>query len=221
MTRDVVTVGSDARFRDIASILETWQVSALPVVDGSHRLLGIVSETDLLHARVADTGTPQSSTSSHRASEVAASEEGFTARGLMSAPVITVTPTVGTPEAARLMDRHHVKRLPVVDRSGRLVGIVSRCDLLGALVRSDAEIRAEIEREILGEALCLDPTTIDVDVRDAVVHLTGEVDHPTLVDIAVRLCTAVDGVEKVTHNLTHPCGPEHPATTTGHGCFGE
>ncbi|MFI1583840.1 CBS domain-containing protein [Embleya sp. NPDC020630] len=218
MTRDVVTIGSGARFRDIAGVLETWQVSALPVVDDAHRLLGIVSEADLLHARVAGTGTSRTRRDWAREREASPPDEALTARGLMTAPVITVAATASTLRAARLMDRHHVKRLPVVDRSGRLVGIVSRCDLLGALVRSDAEIRTEIEREILGEALCLDPGTIEVEVHDAVVHLTGEVDHPTLVDVVVRLCAAVDGVEQVTHELTHAHGPERPFGTSTRGC---
>ncbi|MFF7250128.1 CBS domain-containing protein [Embleya sp. NPDC008237] len=127
--------------------------------------------------------TPQDSA---REREAPPPDEALTARGLMTAPAITVATTSSTLWAARLMDRHHVKRLPVVDRSGRLVGIVSRCDLLGALVRSDAEIRTEIEREVLGEARCLDPGTIEVEIRDAVVQLTGEVDHPTLVDVVTR-----------------------------------
>ncbi|MFE5332819.1 CBS domain-containing protein [Embleya sp. NPDC056575] len=201
MTRDVVTVGSGARFHDIAGVLEAWQVSALPVVDDAHRLLGIVSEADLLHAHVAGPEIPPRGRVPGRGFDMPTSDERFTARGLMTTPVITVTPTSSTRWAARLMERHRVKRLPVVDRSGRLVGIVSRGDLLGALVRSDAEIRAEIEREVLGEALCLDPGTIGVEVHDAVVHLTGDIDHPTLVDVVVRLCAAVDGVEKVTHRL--------------------
>lgn len=212
MTRDVATVGSGARFRDIAGVLETWQVGALPVVDDAHRVLGIVSEADLLHARVAGFESWQARPA--RCREVAgSSDEECTARGLMTSPVVTVTPADGTAWAARLMDRHHVKHLPVVDRSGRLVGIVSRGDLLGALVRSDADIRAEIEQDVLGEALCLEPGTIGVEVRDGVVRLSGEVDHPTLVDIVVRLCTAVDGVEHVTHTLTHTIDVAPPAPT--------
>ncbi|MET7301769.1 CBS domain-containing protein [Embleya sp. NPDC005575] len=211
MTRDVATVGSVARFRDIAGVLETWQVSALPVVDDGHRVLGIVSEADLLHARVADAETARVGPEAYREPDLEPLGEEFTARDLMTAPVITVTPTSSTLRAARLMDRHHVKRLPVVDRSGRLVGIVSRCDLLGALLRSDAEIRAEIEQDVLSKALCLEPGTVEVEVRDAVVHLAGEVDHPTLVDIVLRLCAAVDGVEKVSHGLIHPSDSEDPA----------
>ncbi|MFE3204809.1 CBS domain-containing protein [Embleya sp. NPDC055664] len=218
MTRDVVTVGSGARFRDIARVLETWQVSALPVVDDAHRLLGIVSEADLLHVRVAGAEMSRTRQGWAREREVSPPDEALTARGLMTAPVITVATTSSTRWAARLMDRHRVKRLPVVDRSGRLVGIVSRGDLLGALVRSDAEIRAEIEREVLGEALCLAPGTIEVEVRDGVVHLTGEVDHPTLVDVVTRLCAAVDGVEEVTHGLTRARGPERPFHPPKGGC---
>jgi CBS-domain-containing membrane protein len=218
MTRDVVTVGSGAPFRDIAGVLETWQVSALPVVDDGHRVLGIVSESDLLHARVANAETPQARPGPYREPDAEPPSEEYTARGLMTSPVITVTPTSSTLWAARLMDRHHVKRLPVVDRSGRLVGIVSRCDLLGAFLRSDAAIRAEIEHDVLGEALCLAPGTIEVDVRDAVVRLSGQVDHPNLVDIVVRLCAAVDGVERVSHSL-HPSDTEDPVLVRTSGCI--
>ncbi|MGC0418127.1 CBS domain-containing protein [Embleya sp. AB8] len=211
MTRDVATVGSDARFREIASLLNTRQVGALPVVDDGHRVLGIVSEVDLLRACVAHTRTRRIRPGPDRDAAGDPPGEERTARGLMTAPVVTVTPAASPVSAARLMDRHHVERLPVVDRSGRLVGIVGRGDLLGALLRSDADIRAEIENDVLADMPCLAPGTVEVEVRDAVVHLSGEVGHPTFVDIVVRLCAAVDGVERVTHDLARPFDAEHPA----------
>ncbi|MFE3316340.1 CBS domain-containing protein [Embleya sp. NPDC059213] len=136
--------------------METWQVSALPVVDDGHRVLGIVSEGDLLPAYVAGSGVSRMRSGPDRHSDAASSDEEFTTRDLMTAPVITVTPPSGTLWAARLMDRHHVKRLPVVDRSGRLVGIVSRRDLLGALVRSDAEIRQRRGAAVRRRGRCRD-----------------------------------------------------------------
>ncbi|WP_020549011.1 CBS domain-containing protein [Embleya scabrispora] len=101
--------------------------------------------------------------------------EGHTARDLMASPVVRVDPSSSTLRGARLMDHHRVKRLPVVDADGRLVGIVSRCDLLRTFLRPDADIRTEIEHDVLRTALWLEPGTIEVDVREAVVRLSGAV----------------------------------------------
>jgi CBS-domain-containing membrane protein len=209
MTRDVATIDSDTGFKEIVSVLERWQVSALPVVDADRRLIGIVSEADLLHAQVDRAEGAHPRPGLRRRAAGRSKARGHTARELMTSPVVTVEPGSGTLGAARLMDRHHVKRLPVVDRSGTLVGIVSRCDLLRTFLRPDEAIRAEIESAVLREAMWLEPGVITVRVRDAVVHLSGEVDNRSLIAIVARLCGAVDGVESVTHDLTYAFDDAH------------
>ncbi|MFF7250220.1 CBS domain-containing protein [Embleya sp. NPDC008237] len=209
MTRDVATVGPDTEFRDIVTALDARRISALPVVDDERRILGIVSEADLLRAQVEKAEDAHRVPGLRRLANRHTKDEGHTARELMTTPVVSVEPTSGTLRGARLMDRHHVKRLPVVDTDGRLVGIVSRCDLLRTFLRPDEDIRTEIEHDVLREALWLEPGTIEVHVRDAVVRLSGTVDNRSLIDIVVRLCRAVDGVENVTHTLTFDFDDSH------------
>ncbi|MFE5332810.1 CBS domain-containing protein [Embleya sp. NPDC056575] len=209
MTRDVVTVGPDTEFRDIVAALHARRISALPVVDDERRILGIVSEADLLRAQVEQAEDTHLLPGLRRLTNRHTKGEGHTAHELMTTPVVSVEPAAGTLRGARLMDRHHIKRLPVVDADGRLIGIVSRCDLLRTFLRPDGEIRAEIEQDVLRTALWLEPGTIVVDVRDAVVFLSGAVDNRSLIDIVLRLCRAVDGVESVTHTLTFDFDDSH------------
>ncbi|MFE2872878.1 CBS domain-containing protein [Embleya sp. NPDC059259] len=209
MTRDVVTVGPDTEFQDIVAALDARRISALPVVDDERRILGIVSEADLLRARVEQAEDAHLLPGPRRLANRHTTNEGHTAHELMTTPVVSVEPVSSTLRGARLMDRHHVKRLPVVDADGRLIGIVSRCDLLRTFLRPDTEIRDEIEHDVLRGALWLEPGTIGVDVRDAVVCLSGAVDNRSLIDIVVRLCRAVDGVESVTHTLTFDFDDSH------------
>ncbi|WP_406289295.1 CBS domain-containing protein [Embleya sp. NBC_00896] len=209
MTRDVATVGSGTGFDDIVASLDARRISALPVVDDEHRVLGIVSEADLLPARVEPAEDEHLLSGLRWRTPGHTRGEGHTARDLMTSPVVTVEPASSTLRGARLMDRHHVKRLPVVDTSGHLVGIVGRCDLLRTFLRPDTEIRTEIEHDVLGTTLWLEPGTIEVDVRDAVVRLSGRVDNRSFIDIVLRLCRAVDGVESVSHILAWDFDDSH------------
>jgi CBS-domain-containing membrane protein len=125
-----------------------------------------------------------------------------TAEDLMTSPAITVGLDAGIVTAARLMTDHRVKRLPVVDDDDRLVGIVSRHDLVGVFVRADNEIAAEIREDVLLRALCVAPSDIEVDVHDGVVTLRGQLERRSMVTITVTLCRHVDGVVDVTGDLT-------------------
>jgi CBS domain-containing protein len=197
MTLTVVAVGRDAPFKEIVRIMEQWKVSALPVLDGEGRVVGVVSEADLLPSQA------QSPPLEGRA---------VTAAELMSAPALTVPPGATLAQAARIMAVHHVKRLPVVDDAGTLQGIVSRGDLLKVFLRSDEDIAEEVRRTVVS---CLFPAlshTIHVHVHEGVVLLRGELRDTSLVSIAARLARAVEGVVDVEAQLTgtptDPAGPE-------------
>jgi CBS domain-containing protein len=209
MTRDVTVIGPDAEFNHIVAALDARQISAVPVVDDERRILGIVSEADLVRAQVEQAEDAHLLPRLHRLSNRHTKGEGHIARDLMTSPVVTVEPSSTTLRGARLMDRHHVKRLPVTDAGGHLVGIVSRCDLLRTFLRPDSDIRAEVEHDVLHTALWLAPGTIEVDVREGVARLSGNVDNRSLIDIVVRLCRAVDGIESVTHTLTFDFDDSH------------
>ena len=119
---------------------------------------------------------------------------GDTAAELMTAPAVTVGPEVSVAEAAKLLDRHGIKRLPVVDDAGRLLGIASRADLLKVFLRSDEDIHREVREDVLLHTMWLDPDRFTVDVRDGVVTLAGPLEFRSLIPIAVRLVHGVDGV---------------------------
>jgi CBS-domain-containing membrane protein len=116
---------------------------------------------------------------------------------------VTIGPDASVVEAARLMDRARVKRLPVVDADGELVGIVSRRDLLSVFLRLDEAIRGEVVDDVFRRVLFVEPPQVSVEVHDGVVTLAGELEQKGLVEIAERLCRAVDGVVDVVNRLRY------------------
>src|SRR5579875_2986952 len=200
MTRKVVSVQPTTPYHELVRLMSEHRISALPVVDvtdAEGRLVGIVSEADLL-LKTEHRGHHPHPLAQPRGPEARA--QGRTAAAIMSTPVITIPPEATLTEAARLMHQHHVKRLPVVDANRRLLGIVSRADLLQAFLRSDESIRHEIQTEIL------DPIGVAGSVRASVenglVTLEGEVESPLLAHLLSRLAQGVEGVVGVNSRLS-------------------
>ncbi|WP_431682639.1 CBS domain-containing protein [Kitasatospora sp. KL5] len=192
MTREVVRVPPEAGFREIAAALGLHRISAVPVVDRADHPIGIVSEADLLHTQAL-----QDDPDEMRAVP-APDGDRATAAELMSAPVVCITADASVVAAARQMERHKVKRLPVVDADGRLVGMVSRADLVQVFLRDDRAISQEIADEVLGQIEGLDPAAVGVEVDQGRVTLSGTIDPPYLAPIVRRLCRSIDGVASVT-----------------------
>jgi CBS domain-containing protein len=204
MTENVVTVPEDMPYKEIVATLAQHAVSAVPVVDEVGRVVGVVSEADLLHKMEFAGLEPHLhliERRQRRAARVKAS--GDTARDLMSSPAVTVSPEAALTAAASTMENERVKRLPVVDGRGRAVGIVSRRDLLRVYLRDDEAIRDEIRNQVLRQTLWIDPDTIDVTVDQGVVVLMGRADRRSTAQIIVRLCEAVPGVVEVIDQLEH------------------
>ncbi len=202
MTTNVATVGEHAPFKQIVRILAERRVSALPVLDAAGRVVGVVSQADLLHKEEFPGGPDDRWRIEHRRRRTArAKAAGDTAAELMTAPAVTVGPEASVAEAAKLLERHGIKRLPVVNEAGRLVGIASRADLLKVFLRSDEDIRREIREDVLLHTMWVDPSTFTVDVRDGVVTLAGPLEFRSLIPIAVRLVHGVDGVVDVVDRL--------------------
>lgn len=201
MTRTVVAVGRGTPFKEIAQTMARWKVSAVPVLEGDGRVVGVVSEADLLpkeEFRDSDLGLVEQR---RRLSDFARAG-GLTAGDLMSTPAITVHPDATLAAAARIMAVKHVKRLPVVDAVDLLQGIVSRADLLKVFLRTDEEIAEEVRRTVVS---CLFPAfthAVHVDVHEGVVTLRGHLRDTSLISIAVRLVRAVEGVVDVEPLLT-------------------
>lgn len=202
MTRDVATVGADTPYKAIADLLDARKISAVPVVDADRRVVGVVSEADLL-AKIEFEGAAEPAPFFDRNRKARAKAGGTTAGEVMTSPAVTITADESVTAAARVMDRKRVKRLPVVDGDGRLVGIVSRRDLLSVFVQTDEAIRAEVAEDVFRRILWIEPPLVAVDVEDGVVTLTGDLEQRSVVDIAVRLTTAVDGVVGVVNKLSY------------------
>ncbi|MCF2533823.1 CBS domain-containing protein [Yinghuangia soli] len=205
MTTEVVTVHTDTPFKEIVRVLGEHRVSAVPVLDQDKIVVGVVSEADLLRKEADSEGPARLPISVHtrRGARAARSKaEGESAGDLMSAPAVTIERTATVGQAARAMEQHGVKRLPVTDR-GQLCGIVSRCDLLRVFLRADDAIREEIVDDVVRRDLWVDPATITVRVSDGVVHLEGELENKTLTRILARMCRGVDGVVQVHDHLTY------------------
>lgn len=172
MTRRVVSVREDASFKEMADMLRRTRISAFPVIDKSNRVIGVVSEADLLvKEAVQATGTSIVAALRHIREEDKA--QGVTAGDLMTRPAITISPDAPVPEAARIMYDRRVKRLPVVNAAGHLLGIVSRADVLAVFNRPDEEIRDEILHRVLPAAAVSKPAEFEVTVRDGIVTISG------------------------------------------------
>ncbi|MFE9171332.1 CBS domain-containing protein [Streptomyces kebangsaanensis] len=201
MTHTVVSVGREAPFKTIVELMGQWKVSALPVLEGEGRVVGVVSEADLLPKEEFRDSDPDRFTQLRRLPDLAKAG-GITAEDLMTAPAVTVRADATLAEAARRMALHRVKRLPVVDDKGLLEGMVSRGDLLKVFLRPDDDIAEEVGREIVSYLFRAPSGPVHVEVRDGVVTLTGHIRDTSLVPVAARLVRAVEGVVDVECNLT-------------------
>jgi CBS-domain-containing membrane protein len=210
MIANAVAVRVSAPFKQIAARLREQQVTAFPVIDDDDKVIGVVSEADLLPKEALEAGYEGHrgalSRRRHRAERQKAG--GVTAADVMSSPAVTVGPYDLVSHAAHLMYDHKVTSLPVVDRE-RLVGVIRRADVLGVFGRPDADIQHDItERLILREFLA-DPARFTVTVQDGVVTLQG---RPENADDGHDLVNAVrhtEGVVAVRDELTYPAAVRH------------
>ncbi|MFF8843364.1 CBS domain-containing protein [Streptomyces sp. NPDC015127] len=203
MTSTVVAVGLDAQFKEIVSVMRQWQVSAVPVLEGEGKVVGIVSEADLLPKEELRDTDPSLIEQQRRLADYAKAS-ALSARDLMSSPAVTIQAAATLSQAAQRMARHHVKRLPVVDEYDTLKGIVSRGDLLKVFLRPDADLADEVRHDVVDRLFPVSRRSIRVDVSRGTVTLTGTVRDPALVPVAARLTQAVEGVVDVRCLLTAP-----------------
>ena len=200
MTTPVVTVDRITPYKEIARLLVEHKISGMPVLSMGRKVTGVVSEGDLLAAR--DTNPSARSGWRHWTfgREV---HRGRTADLLMTSPAVTIHPDATVAAAARLMNSHHIRRLPAVDDDGELAGIVSRRDLLSVFLRPDADIAAEVG-EILTEVMPGGTAGIEVAVRNGVVKLAGQTElapDKDLTSVVVRLARDVAGVVDVVNKV--------------------
>jgi CBS domain-containing protein len=202
-----VWVSETASFREVAARLRECRVSAFPVLDAHGKVTGVVSEADLL-VKEAVLGEPGGIAGllaglMHRAAQAKAA--GVTAADLMTSPAVTIGPDETVEQAARLMFDRKVKRLPVVDQGGRLVGIISRTDILAVFDRTDAEIREEIMTQVIAGRS--EPSRYSVIVKDGVVTLEGNPETVAIGHDLVARTRHVQGVVAVRDRLVYPVPP--------------
>ena len=215
MTRDVVAVRTDASFKEIAAMLRNLRVSAFPVLDDGDKVIGVVSETDLLPKEALEAGYEghrgRQSARRHRAE--LAKAPGVTAGDLMSRPPVTIGPFDLVSHAAHLMYHHGITRLPVVSAGGRLVGIISRSDVLSVFSRPDEEIRREITEKIVVREFRAGPAQVTVTVTDGVVTVDSTPDTAAIGHKIAGEVRHMEGVVAVRERVSHPQG--EPADGNG------
>src|SRR5215472_3500140 len=210
MTTSVVTVDRITPYKEIARLLAEHRISGLPVLRMGRHVVGVVTEADLLDAQ-AKTARRLRSASRRTWWPRGQQHPPLTAGELMTTPAITIGPDATIPAAARLMSTHHVRRLPVVTDDGKLLGVVSRRDLLSVFLRPDEDIAADVRR-VLDDILLIRSNEADVTVRNGVVTLAGTLrptagDHTELIPLAIKLMWDVDGVVDIVDKL----GDQAPA----------
>jgi CBS domain-containing protein len=205
MTSEVVEARRETSFKELARLLDRHRISGLPVVDHDDKVVGVVSETDLTRRQAAQSTRgrrPRKHAPRGSARRAPTAARATTAGELMSTPAVTVHPEQRVADAARVMERHHVDRLPVVDEEDRLIGIATRRDLLRVFLRTDEEIGRDVTEDVLTRALFLPSHTVKVSVRDGMVTLEGRLERRSDIPLTIQLTWRVDGVVGVVNNLT-------------------
>ena len=206
MTTPVVTVDRLTPYQEIDRLLTERRISGVPVLMMGRQVAGVVSEADLLAAEDETARQARMASAIGRRWRLRRQPHvSLTAGTLMTAPAITIGPDATIPAAARLMNTHHVRRLPVIDADGKLAGIVSRRDLLSVFLRPDADILHDA-RQVLAELALPDPADVIVTVKHGVVTLTGTIaaragHDQDLMPLALQLIWDIDGVVDVVNKL--------------------
>jgi CBS domain-containing protein len=203
MTASVVAARENADFKEMVTAMRSRRIAAFPVLDADDRVIGVVSEADLL-VKEATPGPPPGLVRLAWLLKERSKATGVTAAEVMTRPAVTIREDATVGDAARLMQSRRVKQLPVVDDDGRLRGIVSRADVLSVFERPDEEIRDEVVKGIIVAEFGLDPELLAVTVRSGIVAVTGSVDRRT---DALGLLGAIrhaEGVVGVRDRLSYP-----------------
>jgi CBS domain-containing protein len=203
MTTSVVAVREDANFKEMITVLRSRRVSAFPVLDRADKVIGVVSEADLLLKEAAPDFPKGLVRLSWRLTE-RSKAAGVTAADVMTRPAVTISEDAPVAEAARLMQSRRVKRLPVVDDTGRLRGIVSRADVLSVFERPDEEIWDDVVKDVVIGEFRLDAEMFVVTVRSGVVTVTGSVDRHADALALLGAIRHLEGVVAVRDRLSYP-----------------
>jgi len=201
MTATVVTADPSTTFKQLAELMARTRVNAVPVISPDGHVTGVVSMTDLLlkQADPASPALPHPLAGPRRRRELRKAAATVAAE-LMTTPAITISPTAPVTEAARLMRRHHISHLPVLDH-GRLVGIVARRDLISIYDRPDTDIRHHIVHHLIPLEFVTDPNRFAVTVHDGQVTIQGKTERRSQIPQLLQSLRRIEGVVSVTGHL--------------------
>ena len=203
MSTHVIAVRQSASYKDMAAMLHEQRVSAFPVLDDHNKVIGVVSESDLL-TKAALEGTVPGMLQSMVSQREHARASALTAAELMTSPPVTIGPDEPVTEAARLMYSRRVKRLPVTSDEGTLIGIVTRADVLSVYGRADADIQHEIIQDLIQGTFRCDPARFTVTVADGVVTIEGAPETDQAGRDIIDAARHVEGVVAVRDQLSYP-----------------
>jgi len=193
MTTRVIAVRRSADYKQIVSVLRRYRVSACPVINEGGKVVGVVSEADLLF-KEADPNPPAGLIRLRWKLGEESKVNAVTAGQLMTSPAVTIRAEAPLAVAARVMQERGVKRLPVVTEDGILVGIVSRSDVLSVYERADSDILDEVRKDVLAGEFALEPAQFDITVTSGIVTISGPMDRQ---DRALSLVARIRHVEGV------------------------
>ncbi|HEX7162744.1 MAG TPA: CBS domain-containing protein [Trebonia sp.] len=208
MSTHVIAVRRSAQYKEMAAMLHSQRLSAFPVIDDDNKVIGVVSETDLLTKEALEGSVPRTVQGMTR-QRVRSQVNGITAADLMTKPAVTIGPDQTVTDAARLMYNRRVKRLPVVNGDGTLIGIVTRSDVLSVYSKPDPQIRSEITEDLILGTFRRDPARFAVTVKDGIVTVEGT---PETTQVGLDIIDAVrhmEGVVAVRDRLTYPADPAY------------
>jgi len=211
MSTHVIAVRQKAPYKDMAAMLHDQRISAFPVIDDDNKVIGIVSESDLLTKEALEGTVPRTLQSLTR-QRVRSQVNAVTAADLMTKPAVTIGPDKPVTDAARLMFNRRVKRLPLISDDGTLIGIVTRSDVLSVYGRPDAEIQREISQDLILGALLCDPDRFTVTVKDGIVTIEGTPQTTAVGRDIINAVRHAEGVVAVRDRLSYPAEqPYHPS----------
>jgi CBS-domain-containing membrane protein len=206
MSTHVIAVRRSAHYKEMAAMLHRMRLSAFPVIDEDNKVIGVVSETDLLTKEALEGSVPRTVQGMTR-QRVQSQVNGVTAADLMTKPAVTIGPDQTVTDAARLMYNRRVKRLPVINGDGTLIGIVTRSDVLSVYSKPDPQIQSEITEDLIRGTFGCDPAKFTVTVKDGIVTVEGT---PETTQVGLDIIDAarhMEGVVAVRDRLTYPADP--------------
>jgi CBS domain-containing protein len=202
MTTTVITIGPEASLKEAARRMVEAGISGLPVTDESGALIGMITEADFVKSESGRRAAKRARLLRWLTSQDEVPDHRLAVSDVMTTEVVTLGPDADHAEAARAMRKAGIKRIPVLDGSGKLVGLVSRSDVLRAFVRSDRDITEEITDHVMVEVLWIDPRDVEVVCEDGNVAFTGRLPTRSDAQLLVDLTRRLDGVASVKDGLT-------------------